>query len=86
MGRQTHHTDFGTLARRLYGTVPLAVASGGFRQLVEQTLEVSGIRQLFAAVVCAEDSKRPKPFPDPFLEAARRLNVVAGDSLALIGA
>ena len=69
------------IARRLHGTVPLAVASGGFRQLVEQTLEVIGIRQLFAAVVCAEDSQRPKPFPDPFLEAARRLNVPAAECL-----
>ena len=63
------------IAQRLYGTLPLAVASGGFRQMVEQTLDVIGIRHLFDAVVCAEDCARPKPFPDPFLEAARRLNV-----------
>jgi beta-phosphoglucomutase family hydrolase len=65
------------IARQFHGTVPLAVASGGFRQLVEHTLEVIGIRHLFDAVVCAEDVERPKPFPDPFLEAARRLNVPA---------
>jgi HAD superfamily hydrolase (TIGR01509 family) len=69
------------IARRLHGTVPLAVASGGFRQLVEQTLAVIGIGQLFAAVVCAEDCNRPKPFPDPFLEAARRLHVPAAECL-----
>ncbi len=69
------------IATRLCGTVPLAVASGGFRQLVERTLEVIGIRHLFAAVVCAEDCKRPKPFPDPFLEAARRLKVPAAECL-----
>jgi HAD superfamily hydrolase (TIGR01509 family) len=27
-------------------------------------------------VVCSEDYSRGKPFPDPFLEAARRLNVL----------
>ena len=69
------------IARRLHGTVPLAVASGGFRELVEHTLEVIGVRQLFDAVVCAEDVERPKPFPDPFLEAARRLSVAAGQCL-----
>ncbi len=69
------------IARHYHGTVPLAVASGGFRQLVEQTLEVIGIRQLFDAVVCAEDVERPKPFPDPFLEAAHRMKVVPRDCL-----
>jgi len=69
------------IAQRLHGTAPLAVASGGFRQLVEHTLEVIGVRQLFDAVVCAEDVERPKPFPDPFLEAARRLNVPARECL-----
>jgi beta-phosphoglucomutase-like phosphatase (HAD superfamily) len=63
------------VARRWYGIVPLAVASGGLRHYVELTLEAIGIRRLFDAVVCVEDYARAKPFPDPFLEAARRLNV-----------
>jgi beta-phosphoglucomutase-like phosphatase (HAD superfamily) len=64
------------IARRWYGIKPLAVASGGFRRQIEQTLDALGIRSLFNAVVCVEDYARGKPFPDPFLEAARRLNVL----------
>ncbi len=67
------------VARRWYGIKPLAVASGGFRAQIEQTLDALGIRSLFSAVVCVEDYARGKPCPDPFLEAARRLNVLPGD-------
>lgn len=63
------------VARRWHGIRPLAVASGGFRRQIERTLDAVGIRPLFSAVVCAEDYARGKPFPDPFLEAARRLSV-----------
>jgi len=69
------------VARRWYGIKPLAVASGGFRRQIERTLDVLGIRSLFSAVVCAGDYARGKPFPDPFLEAARRLNVLATECL-----
>jgi beta-phosphoglucomutase-like phosphatase (HAD superfamily) len=63
------------IARRWYGIKPMAVASGGFRRQIERTLDALGIRCLFTPVVCVEDYARGKPFPDPFLEAARRLNV-----------
>ena len=63
------------IARRWYGIKPMAVASGGFRRQIERTLDALGIRCLFNTVVCVEDYARGKPFPDPFLEAARRLNV-----------
>ena len=41
------------------------------------TLRALGIAHLFDAIVCSEDYSRGKPHPDPFLEAARRLNVAA---------
>jgi beta-phosphoglucomutase family hydrolase len=63
------------IARDLHGIKPLAVASGGYRRQIERTLDLLGIRQLFDAIVCVEDYARGKPFPDPFLEAARRLKV-----------
>jgi beta-phosphoglucomutase family hydrolase len=67
------------VVRRWYGIKPLAVASGGFRKQIEQTLDALGIRSLFNAVVCVEDYVRGKPFPDPFLEAAKRLKVPPAD-------
>ena len=63
------------LARQFYGVKPLAVASGGHRRIVMNTLRALGIVELFRAVVTSEDYQRGKPAPDPFLEAALRLNV-----------
>ena len=57
------------------GKLPLAVASGGQRQVVHQTLEFLGVLDWFDAIVCAEDTSRHKPEPDVFLEAARRIGV-----------
>ncbi|MBK1990949.1 HAD family phosphatase [Sphaerospermopsis aphanizomenoides BCCUSP55] len=62
-------------ARSIHGTAPMAIASGGHHELVDATLAALGITELFDAVVCAEDYVHGKPAPDPFLEAARRLQV-----------
>ena len=63
------------IAREQYGRIPLAVASGGTRRVIEQVLEHLGIRQLFKAIVSSEDVVNQKPAPDIFLEAARRIGV-----------
>jgi HAD superfamily hydrolase (TIGR01509 family) len=63
------------LARKYHGQKPLAVASGGHRRIVMNTLRALGIVELFQAIVCSEDYQRGKPSPDPFLEAALRLDV-----------
>lgn len=55
--------------------LPKAVASGGSRQIVSACLTASGLIDLFSAVVTIEDVSRPKPAPDLFLKAARRLKV-----------
>lgn len=62
-------------AEKLKGHAPIAVASGGHRELVYATLDFLKIRDWFQAVVCAEDYTKGKPNPDPFLEAAKRLGV-----------
>lgn len=63
------------IAREHHGKVPMAVASGGKKRVVEQVLVHLGIRHWFAAVVTSEDVTRQKPEPDIFLEAARQLGV-----------
>lgn len=65
-------TDF---ARANHRRVPMAVASGGSRMVVEKTLAALGISEFFDEVVTAEDVKFGKPEPDIFLEAARRMGV-----------
>src|SRR5262245_1839079 len=63
------------VARENYGRIPMAVASGGTRHVIEQVLERLAIRHLFNAIVTSEDVVNQKPAPDIFLEAARRIGV-----------
>ena len=64
------------VARENYGRIPLAVASGGTRRIIEQVLAHLDIRHLFKAIVTSEDVVNQKPAPDIFLEAARRIGVL----------
>jgi beta-phosphoglucomutase family hydrolase len=63
------------IAAAYRGRLPMAVASGGYRETITRTLDQLGVRDWFDAMVVAEDTKRHKPEPDVFLEAARRLGV-----------
>lgn len=63
------------VARAHYGKIPMAVASGGTRDVINMVLTRLNIRDLFGAVVTSEDVQHQKPAPDIFLEAARRIGV-----------
>jgi beta-phosphoglucomutase-like phosphatase (HAD superfamily) len=65
------------VARRAHGHVPLAVASGGSREVVLPALHYTGLHPLFDAIVTGEDAQRGKPAPDLFLRAADLLSVPA---------
>lgn len=64
-------------ARRVAATHPVAVASGGTREIVVRSLEISGLAPLFGVVVTASDVVHGKPAPDIFLLAAERMGVAA---------
>ncbi len=63
------------VARQHRGKKPMAVASGGFRRIIECQLQAIGCLDWFDTIVTAECTTRHKPEPDCFLEAARRMNV-----------
>lgn len=63
------------IARTHHGKIPLAVATGGSKKVIDIVMNHLGIRPLFQTVVTSEDVVRQKPSPDIFLEAARRLGV-----------
>ena len=63
------------IAQEHAGKLPMAVASGGIKPIIEKVLVHLDIRHLFAAVVTSEEVVNQKPAPDIFLEAARRLGV-----------
>lgn len=62
-------------ADRHRGRLPMAVASGGTRPIIEQQLQLIRIREWFGAVVTSEDTELHKPEPDAFLLAARLIGV-----------
>ena len=53
----------------------MAVVSGSNRANVERALQAAGLRELFSVVLTADEGLPPKPAPDLFLEAARRMGV-----------
>ncbi|MDK4735208.1 HAD family phosphatase [Rhizobium sp. CNPSo 3490] len=61
--------------RRLAGLLPMAVASGGSREIVTATLEGTGLWTHFDHIVTIDDVAHPKPAPDLFLHAAGLLGV-----------
>lgn len=69
------------IAKRFKGKIPIAVASGGSREIVTKSLEALDLKGLFDAVVTFDDVGVAKPQPDIFIEAARRLSLEPGDCL-----
>ena len=57
------------------GKVKIAVVSGGSRKTVTKTLTVLGLIDLIDVMVCAGETRKGKPAPDPFLAAAEALGV-----------
>lgn len=62
------------IATEYFGKFPLAVVSGSVRDIVRKELEVIGIFHLFNTILTANDPFKPKPAPDIFYKAAKRLN------------
>jgi HAD superfamily hydrolase (TIGR01509 family) len=75
--------EVAAFAESLRGKVPMAIASGGSRMVVEKTLHIVGISDWFDEVITADDVSEGKPAPDVFLAAARRLGVTPSKCLAL---
>jgi HAD superfamily hydrolase (TIGR01509 family) len=72
------------LERLLAIGLPIGVASNSQREFVERTLAGAGLLDgRFQTVVTAEDVEHPKPAPDIYLEACRRLGFEPGMCAAL---
>lgn len=61
--------------KRAVGKVKIGVVSGGSRNTVSKTLDVLGLHGYLDVLVCAGETERGKPYPDPFLLAAQKLGV-----------
>jgi HAD superfamily hydrolase (TIGR01509 family) len=70
-------------ALRAQGT-PIGLVSNSPLAFVVRSLAIVGFGEIFDAVVSAHEVAAPKPAPDPYLEACRRLGVEPGpDVIAL---
>ncbi len=63
------------IARAQHGRLPMAVVTGGFRDVVVPSLDTVGITDLFDVIVTADDVIDSKPAPDLYLRAMALLGV-----------
>ncbi len=62
------------MVRQVAARMPVAIASGAARREIETVLEASGLRELFAVLVCLEDVVHGKPDPEGYQVALQQLN------------
>lgn len=70
-------------ALRERGT-PVGLVSNSPLVFVQRSLEIVGFNDHFDVVLSAHEVAAPKPAPDPYLEACRRLGVEAGPSVVAL--
>ncbi len=56
---------------RLAVDFPLGIASGALRHEIEMILKRAGLNRHFRFIVAAGDTENGKPFPDPYVRAAK---------------
>jgi len=69
------------VVRTYHGHIPMAVASGSERLVMETTLTTLNLKHLFDEIVCINDVTKGKPEPDLFLMAAQRLGFDPSDCI-----
>lgn len=63
--------------------IPIALASNSSRRFVDEVLGRAGIAELLPVTVAGHEVAAPKPSPDVYLEAVRRLGAEPARSVAL---
>jgi beta-phosphoglucomutase-like phosphatase (HAD superfamily) len=63
------------LAKAYYGKLPMALGTGGGREVASRIMEVIGMQDLFEVMITADDVLFPKPHPETFLKAAEFLKI-----------
>jgi HAD superfamily hydrolase (TIGR01509 family) len=63
---------------------PIGLVSNSPLRFVLRSLEIVGFQDRFDVVLSAHEVAAPKPSPEPYLEACRRLGVEAGPSVVAL--
>ncbi len=71
------------LAELRENNIKLAVASNNSRKNIDYFLSLIGIMDYFSTIVSYGDAKNPKPFPDVYLQALKRMRKKPGNCIAI---
>ena len=63
------------LIQHLASYCPIGLASGSVHHIIDEVLKMDELRQYFRCIVSSEDVSLPKPSPEIFLLASKKLNV-----------
>jgi len=63
------------LIQHLASYCPIGLASGSVHHIIDEILKMDELRQYFRCIVSSEDVSLPKPSPEIFLLASKKLNV-----------
>jgi beta-phosphoglucomutase-like phosphatase (HAD superfamily) len=63
------------IVKKYYGIIPMSVGTGGHREAVERTLEITDLRKYFDIIVTANDVENFKPHPETFLKCAEQMKI-----------
>lgn len=72
------------LLERLQGRVPLGLVSNSPLRFVRRSIELAGFEGYFDVILSAHEVAAPKPAPDPYVEACRRLGVEPGPEIVAL--
>lgn len=63
------------IVKKYFGILPMAVGTGGHREAVERTLDITDLRKYFDIVITANDVENFKPHPETFIKCAAIMNI-----------
>jgi len=67
--------------RRYHGKLPMAVGTGGCRQLSLKAMKIVGVDQFIDQLVSADEVSQHKPHPETFLKCAELIGIKPEDCL-----
>jgi beta-phosphoglucomutase family hydrolase len=63
------------IVRKYHGKIPMAIGTGGHREAVERTLQITDLRRYFDIIITANDVDNFKPHPETFLKCAELMKI-----------
>ncbi|WP_018344886.1 HAD family hydrolase [Cytophaga aurantiaca] len=63
------------IVKKYVGQIPMSMGTGGTLEIAIPNIKQIGVDKYIDILVSAEDVTKHKPFPDTFLECAKRMNI-----------